>query len=140
MGLRPPFANYRVRSAFFRRIRDSKAAPTRRGTAETAKEERMSEHTAKRMDQEQFHALVKAKWTISLILTALILVIYFGFILVLAFQKEILMTKLGEGMTVGIPVGLGVILSACVLTGIYVYWANNKYDAAVKSVIQSMKE
>lgn len=112
----------------------------RRDAAETAKEERMSEHTAKKMDQEQFQALVKAKWTISLILTALILVIYFGFILVLAFQKEILMTKLGEGMTLGIPVGLGVIISACVLTGIYVYWANNKYDAAVKSVIQSMKE
>jgi len=100
----------------------------------------MATNSYKNMDTVKFDALVKAKWTVSLILTALMLTIYFGFILILAFQKEILSAKISSGMTLGIPVGLLVILSACVLTGIYVFWANNKYDAAVKSVIQSMKE
>lgn len=92
-----------------------------------------------KIDQAEFQELVRKKWTISLILTAIMLGIYFGFILVLAFGKAILATKIGEHMNVGIPVGLGVILSACVLTGIYVTWANGYYDKTVKSITERMK-
>jgi uncharacterized membrane protein (DUF485 family) len=70
----------------------------------------------------------------------LILGIYFGFILVLAFRKDLLAIKVGEHLTVGVPVGLAVILAACVLTGIYVAWANSAYDECVKNIVGNMQE
>ncbi|KUG28246.1 putative membrane protein, clustering with actp [hydrocarbon metagenome] len=99
----------------------------------------MSAEPARHIDEAAFQKLVRAKWTISLVLTALILVIYFGFILVLAFAKDVLTAKIGVHMTLGLPVGLGVILAACILTGIYVYWANRTYDASVRDIIRSMR-
>ena len=72
------------------------------------------------------HARSRFSWLITLIMTA----IYFGFILLIAFNKELLATRLGDGvLTLGIPIGLGVILSTFVLTGIYVARANSAYDA-----------
>lgn len=91
------------------------------------------------IDQAQFQELVRKKWTISLILTAIMLAIYFGFIFVLAFGKGLLAHKIGQYMNLGLPVGLGVILSACVLTGVYVAWANTTYDKTVKNIIGTMK-
>lgn len=79
----------------------------------------------------EFQTLVRRRWAVSLTLTAVMLIAYFGFVLVLAFQKESLAARIGEHLTMGIPVGLGVILLAWVLTGIYVWWANGRYDAAV---------
>jgi uncharacterized membrane protein (DUF485 family) len=99
----------------------------------------MTADSARHLDEDAFRRLVRAKWTISLVLTALILIIYFGFILVLAFAKDVLTAKIGTHLTLGLPVGLGVILSACVLTGIYVYWANRTYDASVRDIIRSMR-
>lgn len=92
-----------------------------------------------RLDERKFQELVRKKWTISLALTAVTLCIYFGFILVLAFNKEVLMARVGESMTLGIPVGLAVILSACVLTGIYVFWANDTYDSTVQDIVKGMR-
>jgi len=96
----------------------------------------MSHH---QIDQHEFQGLVRKRWSVSLSMTALILVIYFGFILLLAFNKSILAQRVGEHMTLGIPIGLGVILSACVLTGLYVRWANTSYDKTVKDLIDHMK-
>ena len=79
----------------------------------------------------EFRAMVRRRWAVSLTLTAAMLVVYFGFVLVLAFQKESLAARIGEHLTVGIPVGIGVILFAWLLTGIYVAWANTRYDSAV---------
>lgn len=90
-------------------------------------------------DEALFQELVRKKWTVSLVLTAVMLAIYYGFILALAFAKDILAAKIGEGLTVGIPVGALVILSACVLTGIYVAWANGPYDRAVKKILENMR-
>lgn len=92
-----------------------------------------------KIDQDAFKGLVRKKWSVSLSMTALMLVIYFGFILLLAFNKSVLAEKIGEHMTLGIPVGLGVILSACVLTGLYVRWANTTYDRTVNDIIDKMK-
>jgi len=92
------------------------------------------------LDQARFQDLIKRKRTISVILTALMLAIYFGFILVLAFRKDLLAVKVGEHLTLGVPVGLAVILSACVLTGVYVSWANSAYDDAVAGIVGNMKE
>lgn len=75
-------------------------------------------------------------WTLSLI----ILVIYYGFIAVIAFDKSILGTPLGSGvMTIGFPVGVGVILSAIILTGIYVYRANGEFDDLNRQIIEESR-
>lgn len=92
------------------------------------------------LDQAKFHDLVRRKRAVSMILSVLMLAIYFGFILVLAFRKDLLAIRIGEHLTLGVPVGLAVILSACVLTGIYVTWANKTYDEAVRNIVDNMQE
>lgn len=83
----------------------------------------------------KFQELVKARTSFGWQLTIVMLAIYYGFILVVAFKKEWLAIKLGAGvMTVGIPVGVAVILSAFVLTGIYVARANSRYDALIAAI------
>lgn len=93
------------------------------------------------LDTTKFAELVRRRWTVSLILTAIMLVIYYGFVLILAFDKQLLSDKIGGGsMTLWIPVGLGVILSAWVLTGVYVAWANKTYDRLVREIKAGMKD
>ena len=63
------------------------------------------------------------------------LIIYFGFILLVAYAPKFLGMRLGTGVTtIGIPIGLFVIVSAFVLTGIYVSKANSKYDALIREL------
>lgn len=100
----------------------------------------MSTEKAHKIDMTRFQALVARKWTVSLVLTAVMLVIYYGYILVLAFHKETLAAKAGETMTVGMVVGLLVILASWVMTGVYVAWANSSYDEMVKSIRGTLKE
>ena len=62
-------------------------------------------------------------------LTLAMMVVYYGFILLVAFDKELLSRRLGEGvMTLGIPVGFGVIVFTIVITAIYVRRANSEFD------------
>lgn len=76
-----------------------------------------------------FQKLASERNRVMIILTALELIIYFGFILLVAFNKEFLAQKIGEGViTIGIPIGIGVIVLSFILTGVYVYIANKDYD------------
>jgi uncharacterized membrane protein (DUF485 family) len=88
------------------------------------------------LNDEEFKLLVKRKNAISWVLTVLELVLYFGFIALIAFNKPFLAGKLSEGKatTVGIPIAVGTILLSWVFTGIYIFWANTKYDAMVKKL------
>lgn len=62
-------------------------------------------------------------------LTIAMLVVYYGFIMLIAFSKETLAARIGDGvMTWGIPIGFGVILFTIVITGVYVARANSEYD------------
>ena len=75
-------------------------------------------------------------WTLSLIM----LVIYFGFILLVAYAPKFLGTPLGTGVTtIGIPIGLFVIVSAFALTGIYVKRANSVFDPLTRKIIEKVK-
>jgi uncharacterized membrane protein (DUF485 family) len=75
-------------------------------------------------------------WTLSLIM----LVIYFGFILLVAYAPKFLGMRLGTGVTtIGIPIGLFVIVSAFVLTGIYVSKANSKYDDLIRRIVEGKR-
>jgi uncharacterized membrane protein (DUF485 family) len=71
------------------------------------------------------------RWRIAVILSVCMLVIYFGFILLIAFDKPLMGTLLTPGLSLGILLGALVILSACVLTTIYVRWANRVYDEKI---------
>jgi uncharacterized membrane protein (DUF485 family) len=68
------------------------------------------------------------------------LLVYFGFILSIAFYKELLSFKIGEHITLGLPIGIGIIVFAWILTGIYTRWANSKYDKAVRELRNEILE
>jgi uncharacterized membrane protein (DUF485 family) len=88
------------------------------------------------LNDPEFKELASKKNTISIILTILELVMYFGFISLIAYNKPFLAQKLNEGgsATIGIPIAVGTILGSWVLTGIYIWWANVKYDELVKKI------
>jgi uncharacterized membrane protein (DUF485 family) len=63
------------------------------------------------------------------------MIVYYGFILLVAWNKQFLATRIGEGVTtIGMPLGLGVILFTIVITGIYVRRANKEYDALTEQI------
>jgi uncharacterized membrane protein (DUF485 family) len=78
--------------------------------------------------------LAARRWRIALSLTAAMLAVYFGFILLIAFAKPVLARPLSGGLTLGILLGVLVIVAAWVLTWVYVRWANDRYDAALRLV------
>ena len=83
-----------------------------------------------------FQELVRRRsslgWTLSLIM----LIIYFGFILLVAYAPKFLGMTIGAGViTIGIPIGLLVIVSAFLLTGIYVNKANSQYDPLIRKIV-----
>lgn len=70
-------------------------------------------------------------------LTIAMLVVYYGFILLVAFAKPFLSTRLGAGVTtIGIPLGLGVIVFTIVITILYVRRANREFDALADEVVK----
>jgi uncharacterized membrane protein (DUF485 family) len=76
-----------------------------------------------------FKELVRERSSFAWTLSIIMLVIYYGFILLVAFGKGFLATKIGGGVTsVGMVIAMLVILSAVVLTGIYTFRANSRYD------------
>ena len=65
------------------------------------------------------------------------MVVYYGFILLVAFNKPFLATRLGEGVTtIGMPIGLGIILFTIAITALYVRRANSEFDALSDQVVQ----
>ncbi len=89
----------------------------------------------------KYQELVAKRSRFGWTLAAIMLVIYYGFILVIAFDKSLLAAKLGATgvMTVGIPVGVLIIISAFVLTGIYVVRANSEFDRLNNDIVESVK-
>ena len=87
------------------------------------------------LEDPDFKKLSGKKDSISMVLTILELVIYFGFIALIAFNKPFLSQKLGgTALTIGIPLAVGIIVFSWIFTGIYIWWANNKYDLLVKKI------
>lgn len=85
----------------------------------------------------EFHQLVRRRSRLAWGLSAIMIAIYFGFVLTIAFNKDVLGQSLFGGVTtIGIPVGIGVILSAFILTGIYVARANTAFDDMTKKIIE----
>ena len=97
-----------------------------------------SELTQRIQGNLQYQHLIKARDALGWRLTTLVLIAYYGFILLVAFDKSLLATPIAAGMTTtwGIPAGFGVILLTIVLTAIYVRKANREYDHMMKEILE----
>jgi uncharacterized membrane protein (DUF485 family) len=89
----------------------------------------------------KFVELIRQRGRLARNLTIAILVIYLGFILLVAFAKDFLGIPISEGSvtTIGIPIGLFVIVSAFVLTGIYVRKANTAFDDLNNEILEEIR-
>ncbi len=96
----------------------------------------MNEELSNRIAAMPAYQRLKARrtrfgWT----LTALMLIVYYGFVLLVAFDKPLLAQRLGSGvMTLGIPVGFGVIVFTIAVTAYYVRRANAEFDTLSDSI------
>ena len=84
-----------------------------------------------------FLELERKRSRFSWMLTLLMLVLYFGFILLVAFDKQLQLmgTMVTRSISLGFPLGLGVILAAIVLTGLYVLRANTEFDRLTREIV-----
>jgi uncharacterized membrane protein (DUF485 family) len=89
------------------------------------------------MSHERLRALHRARWRLALGLTAGVVVIYFGFILLIAYRRDVLATLLAPGLSLGILLGALVIIASWLLTWFYVRWANSTYDAELERIRES---
>jgi uncharacterized membrane protein (DUF485 family) len=98
-----------------------------------ATDERHGKVTARELlESREFHHLVARRWRVALILTVALFVVYYGFILLVATQRSLLATRIGDVTTLGIVMGVAVLVLAWMLTAAYVVWANRSYDPEVQ--------
>ena len=78
--------------------------------------------------------LTAARWRVAVTLTIAMMILYFGFILLVAFNKPLLAREVTNGLSLGILLGALVIVASWLLIWIYVRWANTHYDVAVATL------
>ena len=101
---------------------------------------RSAETLEKIRNNPKFEELVRARSRLAAILSVAMMAIYFAFVLTVAFGKDFLGTPIGDSVvSIGIPLGLLVILLAFALTGIYVSQANARFDRLTKEIIEESK-
>ncbi|WP_303785702.1 DUF485 domain-containing protein [Azovibrio restrictus] len=89
----------------------------------------------------KYQQLVKTRNAYGWLMTIIMLVVYYGYIALIAFNKEFLGTRMGEGVTtIGIPIGVGVIVFTIVITGIYVHRANTEFDSVTEEIMKEVKQ
>ena len=72
-------------------------------------------------------------------LTLLMMVVYYGYIALIAWNKPFLSQPLGTGVTtIGVPIGMGVIIFTVVITGIYVRRANSEFDKLTREILEDV--
>ena len=89
----------------------------------------------------QYQELRRKRNSLGWTLTILMLVVYYGFIGLIAFDKAFLARPIGEGVTtIGIPIAFGVIAFTILITGFYVRRANNTYDRMTAEILKDATE
>lgn len=81
--------------------------------------------------------LERARSSLGWTLTIIMLVIYFGFITLVAFFKPLMATPVYGVVTLAFPVGLAVIASAIIVTGVYVTRANGEFDRLTAKIVEA---
>jgi uncharacterized membrane protein (DUF485 family) len=79
-------------------------------------------------------ALARARWKVAILLTGIMIAMYFGFIALIAFDKPLLARLVAPGLSLGIVLGVCVIVVSWLLTWVYVRWANAHYDARLEEL------
>ncbi|MDQ1902870.1 MULTISPECIES: DUF485 domain-containing protein [unclassified Paracoccus (in: a-proteobacteria)] len=96
----------------------------------------MEQTVADRIAESPSYQTLKARRSrFGWILTIAMLVVYYGYILLIAFNKELLSARIGDGvMTWGIPIGFGVIIFTIIITAVYVRRANSEFDTLTEQI------
>jgi len=81
-----------------------------------------------------FRSLAETRWRIAVGLTVAMVAIYFGFILLIAYDKPLMGRLLIPGLSLGVLLGALVIVASWLLTWVYVRWANTHYDARLDAL------
>ncbi|HET7868276.1 MAG TPA: DUF485 domain-containing protein [Burkholderiaceae bacterium] len=91
--------------------------------------------TARILKDPRYHQLKSRRTRLGWWLTLAMMAVYYGFVLLVAFNKPLLATPLGQGVTtLGMPLGLAVIVFTVLITGLYVRRANGEYDALSEQI------
>lgn len=85
----------------------------------------------------RLRALARARARVAVMLTGVMIVMYFGFIALVAFRKDMLGRTLVPGLSWGILLGALVIVASWLLTWVYVRWTNTNYDQQLKDIGRS---
>lgn len=85
----------------------------------------------------KYHELRRKRGRLGWWLAALMMLVYYGYIALIAFNKPFLAQPIGPGVTsLGVPIGLGVIVFTIVITGLYVRRANSEYDRLTAEILK----
>jgi uncharacterized membrane protein (DUF485 family) len=85
----------------------------------------------------KYHELRRKRNTFGWLLTAVMMVVYYGYIALIAFNKPFLAQPIGDGVTsLGIPLGMAVIIFTIAITGLYVRRANSEYDRLTAEILK----
>ena len=98
---------------------------------------RVDPMVAKLEANPKYHELRRKRNSFGWLLTIIMMVVYYGYIALIAFNKPFLAQPIGAGVTsVGIPIGMFVIVFTIVITGIYVRRANGEYDRLTAEILK----
>jgi uncharacterized membrane protein (DUF485 family) len=98
---------------------------------------RLDDVTERIRANPKYHELRRKRngfgWTLALAM----LVVYYGYIALIAFNKPFLSQPIGNGVTtIGVPIGMGVIVFTILITALYVRRANGEFDALTRAILE----
>ena len=100
----------------------------------------MDKNTLARIQSDpNYKALVSERTTFGWVLAMLIVVLYYGYIAIVAFSPATLATRVSGAITLGLIMGVGLILASILLTGLYVLRANARYDQLTEEIVKSVR-
>ena len=92
------------------------------------------------MSDSALQDLARRRWRVAITLTLAMIALYFGFILLVAYNKPLLGRLISPGLSLGVLLGALVIVLSWILTWIYVRWANTHYDKTLRELQAGTKQ
>ncbi|MCS6823102.1 MAG: DUF485 domain-containing protein [Cytophagaceae bacterium] len=90
--------------------------------------------------QSDVKKIISKRNLISYTLAGLMIMVYFTFIMLIAYSKQVLAIRVVGNLPLGIPLGVGIIVFSWLLTGVYIWWANQKYDKMVREIKSQLEK
>lgn len=107
------------------------------GTSGRGRETKLDDVTERIRSNPKYQELRRKRNGFGWALTLAMLVVYYGYIALIAFNKPFLSQPLGTGVTtLGVPIGMGVIVFTIIITGLYVRRANSEFDALTRAILE----